>query len=46
MFQGGFKEFPMKLLLHNILESVTVTRKIEECLEGVSRDFKGYFKEV
>ena len=37
MFQGCFKEFSRKLLLHEILESVT--RKIEECFEDVLRIF-------
>ena len=37
MFQGCFKEFSRKLLFHESLKSIT--RKIEECFEDVSRVF-------
>ena len=39
VFQECFKVFSRNLLFHESLESV---RKIEECFEGVSREFQWY----
>ena len=44
MFQGCFKEFSRKLLFHKSLGSVT--KKIDECFEGVSRVFHRSLKGI